>query len=221
MRTNLKRVLALAVASILATATFTSPALASTSLADESGKISIEDLRTNLPKGERVKFDKLSLSQQEAVLSAALHPESMFNAGRGKWKSVKEETVGGAEESVSEPSVSIAQPAATVRRKTDTHKKTWSMLGIKYASLEARMTYRYNGSKVTSIDSCGGFYTNIVPLRSVQSIPTSYRESKNTKAVCEITWHISKSGGIQNGKSVQGLRVSGKGKRIAYWDYDA
>lgn len=124
MGTNLKRVLAIAVASILATVAFSSPASASTSLAVESGKIALEDLRANLPQGERGKFDKLSQSQQEAVLSAALDPESMFHAGEGKWKSVKEETVVGDEGSVNKPSLPIAEPAATVRRKTDTHKKT-------------------------------------------------------------------------------------------------
>ncbi|WP_313813277.1 hypothetical protein [Glutamicibacter sp.] len=111
--------------------------------------------------------------------------------------------------------------AAAVKRKTDTHKKNWKLFGITYASLEARMTYQYNGKTVTAINSCGGFYTNLVPLRTIQSIPSQYFESKKTKAVCEIRWHMTKSGGIQVGDAVQGLRVNGKGSRIAYWDYDA
>ncbi|MGP9487164.1 hypothetical protein ACT3UD_00265 [Glutamicibacter sp. 287] len=220
----LKRIVASTGAAVLATSLLVTPSFGAPitpELQIDTSDQTFETLRSNMPQGDRVKFDRLSGAQQQELLIAALDPESTFNAGTGKWKNVKETDSSGAVAAVAQPAdLNFGQMAAT-KRKTDSHKKSWKMFGITYASVEARMTYQYNGKTVTSINSCGGFYTNLIPLRTIQSIPSQYFESKKTKAVCEITWHVTKSGGIQEGKAVQGLRVSGKGVRIGYWDYDA
>lgn len=205
----------------LAFSLFAAPASAGVTVSGDGKEANFKTLRTNLDKEDRLKFEKLSTDQQEKVLAAALNPESIFKAGTGDWKEVQETTLTGSVASPSNTALTGIAQTAAVKKKTDTHKKTWKLFGVKYASLEARMTYQYNGKTVTAINSCGGFYSNLIPLRKIQSIATPYFESKKTKAVCEITWQVSKVGGLMEGKSVQGLRVDGKGSRVAFWDYDA
>lgn len=112
-------------------------------------------------------------------------------------------------------------PSAPLEARNVWYEKTWTILGVAYASTKLTYDFEIDGVNVTNSLSCTPTFSNLIPLRTVNTAPEHF--VADGKGTCKTVWTVVKGAGTPaeyQASSEQGLRTNGAGDIEAQWGPD-